>query len=489
MSLLTQESIHLEPIYKKLLADTETPLSLYLKLAQGKFGSYLFESVVGGEKWARYSIVGLGGNEWLKVFDHTLEFWHKGEIACRSIVTNPLDNIKSLQEKFRVEKCAELPQFHGGLVGYFGYETIRYIEKKLAQKPLKKDTLHIPDCILLLSTDVIVFDNQTNTLFLITHAQVNNDRDKQQALEKIAQWEHRLSQPIPKIQTPSSTTDTPVTNYEQEFSQQDYQQSVTTIKDYILAGDVMQVVPSQRMSKPYDQAPINLYRAIRHINPSPYMYFIEYDDFHIVGASPEILVRMENGKVTVRPLAGTRKRGKDEDEDKQLEHDLLQDEKEIAEHLMLIDLGRNDIGRICKNGTVKVSDQMSVERYSHVMHIVSNVHGKVRPDIHPIDALKATFPAGTLSGAPKVRALEIIDELEPSKRGVYAGAIGYIGWHNNIDTAIAIRTAVIKNNRLYVQAGAGVVADSVEEKEWEETLNKAMALFKAAQFSEQNFTL
>lgn len=498
MRLLSTQTIYFEPVYHKLLADTETPLSIYLKLAQGNFGSYLFESVVGGEKWTRYSIIGLGGNEWLKVIDHSVELWQDNRIVTTLETDNPLDFIQASQQKFVTERSSNLPSFNGGLVGYFGYETIRYIEKRLSTKPTKQDTLCVPDCILLLSIDLVVFDNQNNQIFLVTHAQKGDPQDHQQALKKIQAWQQCLNQPIPipmakatkNSQDKKSATEKPQSkSYTQEFLRHDYQQAVNTIKDYIIAGDVMQVVPSQRMSKPYHQPPINLYRALRHINPSPYMYFIEYGDFQIVGASPEILVRMENEKITVRPLAGTRKRGNTEQEDQHLEDELLNDDKEIAEHLMLIDLGRNDIGRICQGGTVKVTHPMSIERYSHVMHIVSNVSGSVRQHTHPIEVLKATFPAGTLSGAPKIRALEIIDELEPSKRGIYAGAVGYIGWHNNMDMAIAIRTAVIKDNTLYVQSGAGIVADSVAEKEWEETINKNMAMFSAAELSEKNFTL
>ena len=489
MNLLSSQTVHLKPIYRTLLADTETPLSIYLKLAQGRFGSYLLESVVGGEKWARYSIVGLGGNEWLKVQDENIELWQNNKIIETHKNINPLDFIQQLQQKFTVQRAASLPQFNGGLVGYFGYETVKYIEKKLAQTTAKKDNIGVPDCILLLSTDLVVFDNQNNQLFLVSHAEADNADSEQQALQKLDDWEKALQQPVPSIKTcPTDDTDH-AKKYTQEFTQQDYQQGVAAIKDYIVAGDLMQVALSQRMSRPYYQPPINLYRSLRHINPSPYMYFMEYGDFQIVGASPEILVRMEDEKITVRPIAGTRKRGENEQQDQQLEQDLLHDEKEIAEHLMLIDLGRNDIGRLCQSGTVQVTNQMFVERYSHVMHIVSNVTGTVRKGTTPIDALKATFPAGTLSGAPKVRALEIIDELEPSKRGIYSGAVGYLGWHNNIDTAIAIRTAVIKNNTLYVQAGAGIVADSVEEKEWEETINKGTAVFKAAELSENGFKL
>jgi anthranilate synthase component 1 len=486
MPLLTNKKIHLKPLYRSLLADTETPLSIYLKLASGNFGSYLFESVVGGEKWARYSMVGIGGGECLKVIDGKVELWENNQLIEAHNPNNPLDFIQNIQQKFTVDKHPKLPQFSGGLVGYFGYETIRYIEPKLNQAPLKKDAVGVPDCILHLSIDLVVFDNHSHKLFLITHSEVDNPESEQEALKKLDVWEDKLKNSIDKTNIQPTGTST---HYHQEYPQKDFQAGVNKIKDYIIAGDVMQTVLSQRMSKAYAHPPIDLYRAIRHINPSPYMYFMEYGDFQIVGASPEILVRMEEQKVTVRPIAGTRKRGTTEQHDQQLEQELLNDAKEVAEHLMLIDLGRNDIGRICQNSTVTVTEQMMVERYSHVMHIVSNVEGKVKEGTHPIDALKATFPAGTLSGAPKIRALEIINELEPTKRGIYSGAIGYIGWHNNIDTAIAIRTAVIKDNTLYVQAGAGIVADSIEEKEWEEAINKATAIFKAAELSENDLKL
>ena len=375
----------------------------------------------------------------------------------------------------------ELPRFTGGLVGYFGYDTVRFVEPRLA-KSAPKDDLQAPDILLLASDEVAIFDNLTGTIMLVVHV----DAAEARALEKA---EARLDE-LEKPGWPCRAPPLPPMNLQaaglseqafvSSFGQQDYMAAVDRVKDYVLAGDVMQVVPSQRLSAPFDAEPINLYRALRRLNPSPYMYFLDLDDIHIVGSSPEVLARLEDGQVTVRPIAGTRRRGQTEEEDQALENEMLADPKEIAEHLMLIDLGRNDVGRISQTGTVEVTEKMVVERYSHVMHITSNVVGDVTDGMGALEVLKATLPAGTLSGAPKIRAMEIIDELEPVKRGIYGGAVGYIGWSGNMDTAIAIRTAVIKDGMLHVQAGAGVVADSVPELEWEETMNKARALMRAA---------
>lgn len=481
--------IHLKPIYDFVLADTETALSIYLKLAAKKNGSYLFESVVGGEKWGRYSIIGLGGEYQLRITDIRIDFFKNQELLEQKLFDNPLeilDFIKSFQQRFEVQKLPQLPVFSGGLVGYFGYETIRYIEKKLANRSVKPDTIGLPDCILTVSTDVAVVDNLKGILHLISHADATDKNMEALSKQRIQHWLEELKQPIEKslLETPKLTAPKKV-DCEFEMGEQNYKIAVNTIKKHIVAGDVMQTVPSHRMIYPFEYDPIHLYRALRHINPSPYMYFINYQDFQIVGASPEILVRLENSQAIVRPIAGTRHRGKTPSEDLALEKDLLSDKKELAEHLMLIDLGRNDIGRVCQAGSIKVTDKMVIERYSHVMHIVSNVIGQAKKNVHPIDMLKATFPAGTVTGAPKIRAMEIIDDIEPSKRGVYSGAVGYIGWHQAMDMAIAIRTAVIKNKHIFVQAGGGIVADSVDATEWQETLNKAKAIEKAITFVQQ----
>jgi anthranilate synthase component 1 len=376
---------------------------------------------------------------------------------------------------------AHLPMFHGGWVGYFGYDTVRYVEPRLAQS-CPEDTLGVPDIWLTLSEEVVVFDNLAGALTLVVNADAALPDAYSRAMDRLDALEARLAQPGPPLEPVSlRPLDTRDVESQIEFSttQETFEDWVSVIRDYILRGDVMQVVPSQRMTIPFAQSPLTLYRALRNLNPSPYLYFVDLGEFQIVGSSPEILVRLEGGEVTVRPIAGTRKRGSSADEDKALEADLLSDKKEIAEHLMLIDLGRNDVGRVAKAGSVRLTEQMVVERYSHVMHIVSNVTAAVRDDIVAIDALKAALPAGTLSGAPKLRAMEIIDELEPIKRGIYGGAVGYLSWAGEMDTAIAIRTALIMDQRVIVQAGAGVVADSIPALEWEETLNKARAMLRA----------
>ena len=477
-SELAQQGYNRIPIHREVLADFETPLSSYLKLAKGPY-SYLFESVQGGEKWGRYSMIGLPAREILKVFGHKVQLLRDGNIMEESEVEDPLAYIESFQQGYRVAPVPGLPVFTGGLVGYFGYDTVRYVEKKLAAT-CPPDMLGTPDILLMVSEDVLVFDNLSGVLTLITHADPAEKNALSQAQQRLDSLEMRLSETTPALPrlTPKPG-DLAESEFQSHFGEQNYYAAVERIKEYTLAGDVMQVVPSQRLSIAFDAEPLNLYRALRHLNPSPYLYFLDLADFHIVGSSPEILARVENGEITVRPIAGTRRRGHTLAEDEALEKELLADPKEIAEHLMLIDLGRNDVGRVAEVGTVQVTDQMSVERYAYVMHIVSNVTGKLREHFSAMDVLRATLPAGTLSGAPKVRAMEIIDELEPVKRGIYGGAVGYLGWHGNMDTAIAIRTAVIKDGRLYAQAGGGVVADSVPRLEWKETMNKARAMFKA----------
>jgi len=395
--------------------------------------------------------------------------------------SDPLAAIDDILGRYRSAPMAHLPMFHGGWVGYFGYDTVRYVEPRLAQS-CPEDTLGVPDIWLTLSEEVVVFDNLAGALTLVVNADAAVPDAYRRAMDRLDTLEARLAQPGPPLEPVSlRPLDTREVESQVEFSttQETFEGWVSAIRDYILQGDVMQVVPSQRMTVPFTQSPLTLYRALRNLNPSPYLYFVDLGGFQIVGSSPEILVRLEGGEVTVRPIAGTRKRGGSAEEDEALEADLLSDKKEIAEHLMLIDLGRNDVGRVAKAGSVALTEQMVVERYSHVMHIVSNVTAAVRDDIVAIDALKATLPAGTLSGAPKLRAMEIIDELEPVKRGIYGGAVGYVSWAGEMDTAIAIRTALIIDQRVIVQAGAGVVADSIPASEWEETLNKARAMLRA----------
>lgn len=477
---LVAEGYNLIPVTRTVLADTETPVSAYHKLARGPY-SFLFESVQGGEKWGRYSIIGLPARRWLTVRGHQVTLYAEGEPVDQCEADDPLAFIEAAHNKFHSAPLPGLPVFHGGLVGYFGYDTIRYIEPRLADS-CPEDILGTPDILLVIAEEVLVFDNLAGTLTLVVNAEVGPEDAWERANERLDALEQLLPTPAPALE-PIEIAGTDTTAIENlarfNTSQDEFEGWVERIRQYIVDGDVMQVVPSQRMTVPYDREPLSLYRALRNLNPSPYLYFLDLGDFQIVGSSPEILVRAEQGQVTVRPIAGTRRRGQSEEEDTALAEDLLADPKEIAEHLMLIDLGRNDIGRIAEAGSVDLTENMVVERYSHVMHIVSNVTGKARAGLSAIDALRATLPAGTLSGAPKVRAMEIIDELETVKRGVYGGAVGYLSWAGDMDTAIAIRTAVIKDGELTVQAGAGVVADSVPALEWEETLNKARAMLRA----------
>lgn len=466
------------PIVRQVLADLDTPLSTYLKLANGPY-SYLFESVQGGEKFGRYSIIGLPCRKQIRIFGTQINIIEDDNCQDTIEHADPLQWIEDFHAQFKVAELPDLPRFTGGLVGYFGYDTIRYIEPKLKNCP-NPDPLNVPDILLMISDEVLVFDNLAGKLFLIHYADPEQSNAYINGNKRLEQLIHKLKDTVPRIPL-AKPTKVKESDFVSGFTEDKYKQAVLKAKDYIVEGDVMQVVLSQRMSIPYSAPPLDLYRSLRSLNPSPYMYYLDLGDFHIVGSSPEILVQVEDEMVTVRPIAGTRPRGETVDKDKELEKELLADPKEIAEHLMLIDLGRNDIGRIAQTGSVNVTDKMIVERYSHVMHIVSNVTGKIKPNISAMDTLRATFPAGTLSGAPKIRAMEIIDELEPVKRGVYGGAVGYMSWNGNMDTAIAIRTAVIKDDVLHIQAGAGVVYDSVPQSEWDETMNKGRAVFKAVE--------
>ncbi len=469
------------PVFRQILADMDTPLSTYVKLASQPH-TYLLESVQGGEKWGRYSVIGLPCREVIQIRERTVRVLRGREIASEQQVADPLAWIEDYMAGVKVPDIPSLPRMIGGLVGYFGYDTIRYIEPKLDCWD-KIDPIDTPDITLMVSDEVVVFDNLNGTLHIVIMCDPAVPEAWARAQERLGDIEAQMQRSAPYAQ-PHRRRTVKESEFNSGFTQAGFKEAVDTCKEYIAAGDCMQVVLSQRMSVPFKAQPLDLYRALRVLNPSPYMYFIDLGDHQVVGASPEILVREEDGEVSVRPLAGTRPRGATEEEDQRLEVELLADPKEVAEHLMLIDLGRNDVGRISEMGSVRVTEEMAVERYSHVMHIVSNVQGKVRKGMTPLSVLRATFPAGTLSGAPKIRAMEIIDELEPVKRGIYGGAVGYISWNGNMDLAIAIRTAVIKDQTLYLQAGAGLVYDSVPESEWQETLNKGRALFRAVAMAE-----
>ncbi|MFO7953399.1 anthranilate synthase component I [Thioalkalivibrio sp.] len=474
---LAREGFNRIPLVREVLADLETPLSIFLKLANRPY-SYLFESVQGGERWGRYSFIGLPARTRLRVHGHEITVETDGEVVEQTTESDPLAWIEAYQARFKAAELPGLPRFTGGLVGYFGFETVRLIEPRL-EGPEKPDALGLPDILLMVSEEVVVYDNLSGRLYLVVHADAAQADGQIAAAARLDELETRLGEPLVPPEDPPHPHAVP--EYVPGWSAEGFQAAVARAQEYIMDGDVMQVVLAQRMSVPFSAPPLNLYRALRALNPSPYMYYLDLDDHHVVGASPEILVRLEDDRVTVRPIAGTRPRGRTEEEDRALEAELLADPKERAEHLMLIDLGRNDVGRVCEIGSVEVTDTMSIERYSHVMHIVSNVEGRLAPDHSPMDVLRATFPAGTVSGAPKIRALEIIDELEPVKRGPYSGAVGYLSWSGNMDTAIAIRTAVLHDGELHIQAGAGVVHDSVPESEWQETLNKGRAVVRAAE--------
>ena len=475
---LAQQGFTRIPLVEQTLADLDTPLSIYLKLANDRY-TFLLESVVGGERFGRYSFIGLRTRTRIEVRGH--EVTHITPLGPnKQTVADPLDYIAAYQAQFKVATIPGLPRFCGGLTGYFGFETVGYIEPrvgKLYASSPNADQLGVPDILLLLTEELAVVDSLSGTISLIVYADPSKPDAFQRANERLAELRAKLREPA-KLPLQHATN---VVQAASQMGETTYVGAVQICKDYIAAGDCMQVVPSQRMVMDFPEPPISLYRALRTLNPSPYMFFYNFGDFHVVGASPEILVRKEGESVTVRPIAGTRKRGLTREEDDALAAELLADEKEVAEHVMLIDLGRNDVGRIAKTGSVVVKDKMIIERYSHVMHIVSNVEGILKPGTNNIDVLRATFPAGTLSGAPKIRALEIIHEVEPVKRGVYGGAVGYMSYQGDMDMCIAIRTAVIQNGKLYAQAGAGIVHDSEPKKEWEETLQKARSVLRAAE--------
>ncbi len=472
------------PVVREVLSDLDTPLSVYLKLADSPH-TYLFESVEGGERFGRYSIIGLPAQRVYAFAGHTLYVTELGELASVREVDDPLAEVERLRAAEKIPRLSGLPGFTGGLVGWFGFECIQYIEPRLrgdaGRHPDYRDELGTPDILLMESREVAVFDNLKGRLYLIVHADPREPQAWARANRRLDELTHRLRQGGPGYPEARDTAGLSEGDFVSGFTREGFIAAVEKSKEYIRAGDIFQVVLSQRMSVPFRARPVDVYRALRALNPSPYMYFLDVGGTQVVGSSPEILVRLEDGKVTVRPIAGTRPRGQTHEEDLALETELLADPKERAEHLMLIDLGRNDVGRVSEAGTVEVGDRFVIERYSHVMHIVSEVTGRLKDGLSYADVLRATFPAGTVSGAPKIRALEVIRELEPVKRNVYAGSIGYIGWHGDADTAIAIRTAVIQDGRLHVQAGAGIVYDSDPQKEWEETMNKGRALFRAVE--------
>lgn len=474
-------------IVHEILADLDTPLSVYLKLAAGP-NSYLLESAEGGEQWGRYSFIGLPASSVITVHGEDIRLTEDGELTEQLTSSDPLGYIEALHEQYRVAPDPELPRFYGGFVGYFSYDTVRYVEPRLANSA-PPDPLGTPDIVLMLSEDLIIFDNLRGTMRLIRLVDPQEPNILQQTQTLLSERARTLANAVPPVRTSSTNQPVLESDFVSEFGEAQFKQAIENIRNYIQAGDVMQVVLAQRMSLPFAAEPINLYRALRNLNPSPYMYFMDLGDFQIVSSSPEILARVEDNQIINRPLAGTRRRGHTPAEDQALEEDLINDPKELAEHLMLIDLGRNDVGRVARIGTVEVTEQFVVERYSHVMHLSSNVVGTLQAGKSVFDVLRATLPVGTLSGAPKVRAMEIIDELEPVKRGIYGGAVGYIGWNGNMDTAIAIRTAVVKDGVLYIEAGGGIVADSVGRLEWKESLNKGRAIFRAAALAEAQLDL
>jgi anthranilate synthase component 1 len=478
------------PVYLDLTADCETPLGAYSKIRH-EGPAFLFESIVGGERISRFSFLGSNPRKVYRVFESETTITHRGG-ATETVPTpaDPLKLIESEMASYQPVEMPDMPHFSGGAVGFVGHEFIHSIEP-MVPKP-SENPLQVPILYYMLTDSVLIFDHVRQILRICVHAHTSGDTDSDsgeaydQAVAEIERIYRLLERQRPFAQRPIGEP-REITVPQGNFTQERFEVAVDKVKDYVRSGDVIQTVLSQRFVKDFEPTPLDLYRALRTVNPSPYMFLMEDPDFAVVGASPEVHVRLTGDHVEIRPIAGTRHRGKTEAEDLALEQDLLADEKEKAEHLMLVDLARNDIGRVCQYGTVEVFDYMTIERYSHVMHIVSQVVGRIRPDQNGYDLLRATFPAGTLSGAPKVRALQIISELEQSQRGVYGGAIGYFGYGGNHDSAIGIRTAVIKDRKIYIQSGAGIVADSIPESEFMETVNKAKAMLKAVALAEDIF--
>ena len=473
-----EKGYNLIPLKSTLINDGLDPIDVYQKLSNMP-KSYLLESLEGEKDWSRYTIIGLPSEEYIELKNNRIKYFISNKLVEDVETNNPIDWIEEFQKKFNVPSDSNLPKFQGGLVGYFGFDTVKYFEPAI-KATMQKDDMDTPDICLIVSKEFLVFDKINNQIHIVIYTQNDLDsfKESQDKIKKLEIFLRDKIIPEPKtIRQPKEKITNLDINY--HFNKNDFISSVDKIKKYIIDGDVMQVVLSQRMSMDFVGESINFYRELRELNPSPYMYYLNMGDYQIVGSSPEILVRLEDDLITVRPIAGTRPRGKNENEDNILENELRNDPKELAEHLMLIDLGRNDAGKVSKVGSIKLTDKMMIEKYSHVMHMVSNVTGNIEKKLGMIDVLKSTFPAGTVSGAPKIRAIDIIYELETIKRGIYAGAIGYLGWNGNMDTAIAIRTCVIKDGKLNIQCGAGIVNDSIAELEWEETLNKGKAIVQA----------
>ena len=473
-----EQGYNLIPLKSTLINDGLDPIDVYQKLSNMP-KSYLLESLEGKKDWSRYTIIGLPSEEYIELKDNKIKYFISNKLVEEIETNNPIDWIEEFQNKFNVPNDSDLPKFQGGLVGYFGFDTVKYFEPAI-KATIQKDEMDTPDICLIVSKEFLIFDKINNKIHIVIYTN-NNLNSFKESQDKIKKLEIFLRDEImPEDNTRKQANDK-INNLDihYHFNKNDFISSVDKIKQFIINGDVMQVVLSQRMSMDFVGEPINFYRELRELNPSPYMYYLNMGDYQIVGSSPEILVRLEDDLITVRPIAGTRPRGKNENEDNILENELRNDPKELAEHLMLIDLGRNDAGKVSKVGSIKLTDKMIIEKYSHVMHMVSNVTGSIEKNLGMMDVLKSTFPAGTVSGAPKIRAIDIIYELESIKRGIYAGAIGYLGWNGNMDTAIAIRTCVIKDGKLNIQCGAGIVNDSIAELEWEETLNKGKAIVQA----------
>jgi len=476
------KDFNLIPVYDEVVADLETPVSAFLKLRTSP--SFLLESVIGGEKWARYSFAGTDP-EAIITYQNGKISLRQGSIEKVHKTEDPIGYVKDFLSRFRTAPVEGLPRFVGGLVGYIGYDMVRFFEKiNISPKP----GLKVPELYLIFTDTLLIFDNLKQKIKIVNLAHITGspEKDYKRAEKMITQIKKKLSRrlSLPLFSTPDSGSPTGMKGFNSNFQKEDFLKAVLKAKEYVMAGDIVQVVLSQRFEKKTEIDPFSIYRALRLINPSPYMYFLDIGNACLAGSSPEILVRLEGDRIILRPIAGTRRRGRTEEEDQMLEKELLNDPKERAEHLMLVDLGRNDVGRVAEIGSVKVSEFMTIERYSHVMHIVSNVEGRLKKGLDCFDVLKACFPAGTVTGAPKVRAMEIIDELEPTRRGPYAGAVGYFSLNGNMDTCITIRTLIIHKGKVYVQAGAGIVADSVPELEYKETVNKAMAMMKAVTVAE-----
>ena len=473
-----EQGYNLIPLKSTLINDGLDPIDVYQKLSNMP-KSYLLESLEGKKDWSRYTIIGLPSEEYIELKDNKIKYFISNKLVEEIETNNPIDWIEEFQNRFNVPNDSDLPKFQGGLVGYFGFDTVKYFEPAI-KATIQKDEMDTPDICLIVSKEFLIFDKINNKIHIVIYTN-NNLNSFKESQDKIKKLEIFLRDKIIPEDNIRKQANDKINNLDihYHFNKNDFISSVDKIKQFIINGDVMQVVLSQRMSMDFVGEPINFYRELRELNPSPYMYYLNMGDYQIVGSSPEILVRLEDDLITVRPIAGTRPRGKNENEDNILENELRNDPKELAEHLMLIDLGRNDAGKVSKVGSIKLTDKMIIEKYSHVMHMVSNVTGSIEKNLGMMDVLKSTFPAGTVSGAPKIRAIDIIYELESIKRGIYAGAIGYLGWNGNMDTAIAIRTCVIKDGKLNIQCGAGIVNDSIAELEWEETLNKGKAIVQA----------